>query len=417
MPSTAPAALDAAESLYRQILDQDRLFARAWHLLGVILHQRGETATAIEYIERAIALEPQWPALYSNLGTIYSSLGRWAEAERACGKAHSSRPTARSRCALGRVLRSKSLRRAIGVFQRRSRSIRAMPKHSAAWPMPISSSAWWTKASPPTTAQRSSRPIPFIACWRPPCCRWSMTRLMTCKAGAIALTREVDALLAAGVAVDLTDRAATPVFSLAHQGMNDIEILRKVARLYRPPRTSAAVPDSRTPGLRLPRSRRLHLQLPLPHTIGKLFRGLITRLSRADFHVTVFSVGAHDDFISRELAASVDRYCLVPRDLPPARQAILDNAVDVLVYTDIGMDQTTYSLAFSRLAPVQCTTWGHPETTGIATIDYFVSSARWKRPRPTLITPSSSCACPGSRSISIARSCRRTLQPVSSLWP
>ena len=47
--------MDSAESLYRQILEQDRLFARAWHLLGVILHQRGETATAIGYIQRAIA--------------------------------------------------------------------------------------------------------------------------------------------------------------------------------------------------------------------------------------------------------------------------------------------------------------------------------------------------------------------------
>src|SRR4051794_15631227 len=73
----------AAEALYRQILEQDRLFARAWHLLGVILQQRGETATAIEYIERAITLEPQWLAFYSNLGTVYSSLGRWTLAERA----------------------------------------------------------------------------------------------------------------------------------------------------------------------------------------------------------------------------------------------------------------------------------------------------------------------------------------------
>src|SRR5256885_1044518 len=53
---------------------------------------------------------------------------------------------------------------------------------------------------------------------------------------------------------------------------------------------------------------------------------------------------------------------------------LLNHAVDVLVYTDIGMDTTTYSLAFSRLAPVQCVTWGHPETTGLETIDYFVSS-------------------------------------------
>ena len=31
-------------------------------------------------------------------------------------------------------------------------------------------------------------------------------------------------------------------------------------------------------------------------------------------------------------------------------------------------------LACCRLAPVQMTTWGHSETSGISTIDYYVSS-------------------------------------------
>src|SRR4029078_12896305 len=31
--------------------------------------------------------------------------------------------------------------------------------------------------------------------------------------------------------------------------------------------------------------------------------------------------------------------------------------------------------------PVQCTTWGHPETTGLPTIDYFVSSSLMEAPQ------------------------------------
>jgi predicted O-linked N-acetylglucosamine transferase (SPINDLY family) len=38
------------------------------------------------------------------------------------------------------------------------------------------------------------------------------------------------------------------------------------------------------------------------------------------------------------------------------------------------MDALTYTLAFSRMAPIQCATWGHPVTTGSPTMDYFVSS-------------------------------------------
>ena len=37
------------------------------------------------------------------------------------------------------------------------------------------------------------------------------------------------------------------------------------------------------------------------------------------------------------------------------------------------MDVRTYFLAFARMAPVQCVTWGHPDTTGIPNVDYFVS--------------------------------------------
>jgi predicted O-linked N-acetylglucosamine transferase (SPINDLY family) len=45
-----------------------------------------------------------------------------------------------------------------------------------------------------------------------------------------------------------------------------------------------------------------------------------------------------------------------------------------MYYTDIGMEPLTWFLSFSRLAPVQAVTWGHPLTTGAPHMDYFVSS-------------------------------------------
>jgi hypothetical protein len=48
---------------------------------------------------------------------------------------------------------------------------------------------------------------------------------------------------------------------------------------------------------------------------------------------------------------------------------------DVLIYPEIGLDPITYFLSFSRLATVQATWLGHPDTTGIETIDYFLSSS------------------------------------------
>ena len=38
------------------------------------------------------------------------------------------------------------------------------------------------------------------------------------------------------------------------------------------------------------------------------------------------------------------------------------------------MSAAALTLAHSRLAPLQCVTWGHPVTSGIPAIDYFISS-------------------------------------------
>jgi predicted O-linked N-acetylglucosamine transferase (SPINDLY family) len=49
--------------------------------------------------------------------------------------------------------------------------------------------------------------------------------------------------------------------------------------------------------------------------------------------------------------------------------------LDVLFYADIGTEPLAYFLSYARLAPVQCTTWGHPTTSGVQTIDYYFSHA------------------------------------------
>ena len=61
-------------------------------------------------------------------------------------------------------------------------------------------------------------------------------------------------------------------------------------------------------------------------------------------------------------------------DLVANRKQIADQNFDIIVYPEIGMCQRTRCIAFSRLAPVQISTWGHSDTSGLPNIDYFVSS-------------------------------------------
>ena len=49
-------------------------------------------------------------------------------------------------------------------------------------------------------------------------------------------------------------------------------------------------------------------------------------------------------------------------------------SLDILFYPDIGMSPYTYILSLSRLALVQVTSFGHPNTSGSKNMDYFISS-------------------------------------------
>ena len=111
------------------------------------------------------------------------------------------------------------------------------------------------------------------------------------------------------------------------------------------------------------------------HSIGRTTRGLLAELDRNSFEViALFAPPLVDDRISQFIRDKADAYHLLPNSLDKARLAIAELELDILFYQDIGMDAFTYYLAYSRLAPVQCVSFGHPDTTGIPNMDYWVSS-------------------------------------------
>ena len=60
--------LQAAEQIYRLILQAEPNQADAIYLLGVIAHQVGKHEVAVEYIGRAIGLNGNVAAFHNNLG-------------------------------------------------------------------------------------------------------------------------------------------------------------------------------------------------------------------------------------------------------------------------------------------------------------------------------------------------------------
>jgi protein O-GlcNAc transferase len=110
------------------------------------------------------------------------------------------------------------------------------------------------------------------------------------------------------------------------------------------------------------------------HTIGEVNLGLIRNLSRQACRVILLQPPGPDDPIAKLIRESADEVVTLTPSLAAARAKIAAQRLDVLFYPDIGMEPFSYFLAFARLAPVQCTTWGHPMTTGIPNLDYYLSS-------------------------------------------
>ena len=63
----------------------------------------------------------------------------------------------------------------------------------------------------------------------------------------------------------------------------------------------------------------------------------------------------------------------VPKWLSYTRDQIVSMKLDIIFYPDLTMSTMAHRLAMSRLAPIQVTSHGHPVTSGIPTIDYYVS--------------------------------------------
>lgn len=68
--------LQAAEQLYRWILQAEPHHSEAIHLLGVMAHQVGRPELAIHYLERAIALDGNVAAYHYNLANARSAMGQ-----------------------------------------------------------------------------------------------------------------------------------------------------------------------------------------------------------------------------------------------------------------------------------------------------------------------------------------------------
>jgi uncharacterized protein (TIGR03032 family) len=189
------------------------------------------------------------------------------------------------------------------------------------------------------------------------------------------LTSCIDSLVSTGQTIDTTHTVIPTSFQFAYQGENDRRLMESLGRIYRGVNLCSGFKDI----AHRPKRKRLRIGFAsayfCQHTIGLLNLGLIGNLDRDRFEVILIALKHQTDEYSERFRRSADHYLEVSRAPAKARQAVAELALDILVFTDVGMDCLSQTLSYSRMAPIQAVTWGHPDTTGSPTIDYFVSTA------------------------------------------
>jgi predicted O-linked N-acetylglucosamine transferase (SPINDLY family) len=333
--------------------------ATGWGNLSVALNSMGEHALALEYGQRAVALQPHSSNAMAALAAAQFELGNGGAAIESYRKAvESPNPSTKTLCAFANALLTNGFNDEAAVQLRRAIK---MDESSAI--------ARWVLAMTPI------KPI-----------YGDGAEIEDSRAAFGRSLEELETWFERGSDRNAyTAVGARQPFFLAYQAINNRDLLGRYGRLCA--RWMTTMPESAAPsgkanavpgGAHAP-ERKLRVGVASAHirdhsVWNAITKGWVRNFDKAKFDVFLFRLGAASDQETENARREVAQFVELPQHVETWVQTIRNANLDVLIYPEIGMDPLTTQLASLRLAPVQAASWGHPETTGLPTMDLFLSA-------------------------------------------
>ena len=378
--------LAEAELLFRQVLDADAECFDALHGLGIVDDLNGRHEEAISRLRKAVALNPSHAQARSCLGRALLNLGQVKEARECLEQALALDPeVAEAHSNLARIFVTEGkTAEALVAFQDALLFNPNLPEAHFGLGALLQAQGMIEDALDCFQTALSLCPEFVEARWR-----LAMSQLAAvyrandeperCRSAFSAALKELDAWFDSNRIVDGYRGVGTQQpFYLAYQEQDNRPLLSEYGDLCA--RLMRYWYDAQ--GISLPtlaRSGPIRVGIVSAHIHDQSVWNAITKgwcrlLDRDRFSLHMFQVAGPED---KETAYARSRAAFFLRGAGEVRQwvdAIVGQRLDVIIYPEIGMDPMTMKLASMRLAPVQAVAWGHPETSGLPTIDHFLSA-------------------------------------------
>jgi predicted O-linked N-acetylglucosamine transferase (SPINDLY family) len=377
---------EEAVDCFRRALTLKADYADAHYNLGSSLRMLGRYDEALLHLDRSLLLRPDYVKALNNRGALLEGINRLPEALACYDRALTIAPGfTESRNNRGRVL--LALDRADDAIANFTAALTFNPDDAEAWYqrgrclLEISrneeAAADLAQALAREPGHADAR---FAACFAElPVIYRDESEIPQRRAAYEQKLRELRSDVEGGILKGDLIKAigARHPFLLAYQGGNDRalqqiygEMIGNVVARRFPP---APLPPPPAPGE--PIRLGIVSSFFYRHSNWKIpIKGWVGQLDRSRFHVTGYHLGAIHDEQTDAAARLCDRFVHRTLDTDGWRREILADAPHALIYPGLLMDVSSLQLAAQRLASVQCNSWGHPETSGLSTIDYFLSS-------------------------------------------
>jgi protein O-GlcNAc transferase len=351
---------EEAERCYRRALDVQPNYAEVHSNLGNALKELGRFDDAVASHRRALELNPEFADGHSNLGHALDELGRFDDAIASFQRALELNPDlADAHYTLG------------SAFMAAGKASDAVMQYRQAIELDqLNTNARWA------LAMAQIRPI-----------HDDVEDLEESRNGFLRAITELDAWFTPSrIGLGANAVGSKQPFFLAYHACDNRAFLEVYGRLCvrlmnfnKEPRQQRLLPQTLS-------ARKLRIGIASAqvrdHSVWiAITRGWIQHLDPTRFEVHVFHLGRYSDEETERARREATDFIDTPRTLVGWERAITEAQLDVLIYPEIGMDALTTQLASQRLVPVQAASWGHPQTTGLPTIDLFLSADMFEPPQ------------------------------------